>query len=476
MNNVQVAQLTNQATRQAVRDFISSSPERIVVVSAAPGAGKSTALLQLAHDLLELPGVQRVAIAAQTNNQADDLGIKYADTYDAGKVHRFASSLTKKPDAYKGSWVTATKDIEEKKDCVLIATAAKWGQAVANSPDFGVDYVLVDEAFQMTWSTFMQVSCLGPNFILIGDAGQIPPVVPVDSSRWDTSKFPPHWPAPETVRSISGLLGDSKFLEGKLEYCWRLPAPSIQYIEPFYNRFNLEVKAVAGENDRTLTLAGELDSASTHKKSLELFCQGEPVLITIADEENGDPIDADVKIANQIRDFLRALLAAKPSYEMKDGKPEGQSARDILLSDIAICSTKRAMNALIENTIQEVLLEHKAGRVHKDFETTPNFGLKIDTPERLQGLEFKLFLAVHPLSTARKPNTFDLETGRLCVMASRHQIGLAIFSREHILHTLEMELPNSTQAPGLADTAGLGHRLHKEFIDSLAANGRVIKL
>jgi hypothetical protein len=474
MNNVVPAREANAAVRIAVRDFVSSAPEKIVVVSAAPGAGKSTALLSLANELLALPGVQRVAIAAQTNNQADDLGVKYAKSFGNSKVFRFASSLTKKPENYAGHWVTSIRDIEEERDCVLIATAAKWGQAVANAPDFRVDYVLVDEAFQMTWSTFVQVSCLGPNFVLIGDAGQIPPVVPVEASRWDTSNFPPHWPAPETVRAISDVLGADRFMERKLEFCWRLPQASIAYIVPFYDRFDLQVKAVAGVDDRELKFANQVADQSALGGAIELFADGEPILITVPDEIDGDPIDADVKVSNQIREFLRSLLAANPSYSLKDAT-DSQGEQKLKFSDIAICSTKRAMNALIENTIQDVLNEYREDRVAAGQESVPNFGLKVDTPERLQGLEFKVFLAVHPLSNARKPNSFDLETGRLCVMASRHLIALAMFSRAHVLKTLNIEMPNSTQAPGLADAAGLGHRLHKQFIDSLSANKRVIE-
>jgi hypothetical protein len=427
----------------------------------------------MAHDLLALPGVQRVAIAAQTNNQADDLGLKYAENFGGDKVFRFASSLTKKPDEFLGHWVTSITEIEDQIDCVLIATAAKWGQAVSKRADFRVDYVLVDEAFQMTWATFIQVSCLGPNFVLIGDAGQIPPVVPVDASRWDTSKFPPHWPAPETVRAISNVLGENRFLEKKLEFCWRLPAGSIPFIEPFYERLNLEVKAVADKKDRILYLDTEKLPSSNVGEALKEFRDGQPVLITVADEVDGDPIDADIKVAHEVRDFLSALLAAEPKYEMHDSSPEKQGKHVLTFSDIAICSTKRAMNALIENTIQDVLSQHRGSRAKAGQESSPNFGLRVDTPERLQGLEFKIFLAVHPLSNAKRPNSFDLETGRLCVMASRHQIALAIFSRAHILKTLEIELPNSTQAPGLADSAGLGHRLHKQFIDMLRDRKRI---
>jgi hypothetical protein len=131
------------------------------------------------------------------------------------------------------------------------------------------------------------------------------------------------------------------------------------------------------------------------------------------------------------------------------------------------------MNSLIENVIQDVL---KNQPVPPGKELVPNYGLRVDTPERLQGLEFKVVLAVHPLSTATRPSEFDLATGRLCVMASRHQIALFMFSREHILSTLDRELPNATQAPGLHDGTGEGHKIHRGFIKQLQDNNRIVRL
>lgn len=90
-------------------------------------------------------------------------------------------------------------------------------------------------------------------------------------------------------------------------------------------------------------------------------------------------------------------------------------------------------------------------------------GLKVDTPERWQGQERPVMLIAHPLSGIEHPGAFDLETGRLCVMSSRHQTALLIFSRDHVPSTLNSLMPSATQSPGLPDDIGKGHHIHQEF-------------
>src|SRR5207249_8262289 len=63
--------------------------------------------------------------------------------------------------------------------------------------------------------------------------------------------------------------------------------------------------------------------------------------------------------------------------------------------------------------------------------------VRVDTPERWQGLECKVMVVVHPLSGVLRPSAFDLETGRLCVMASRHRAGMVVLSRDHLENTLK---------------------------------------
>ena len=66
-------------------------------------------------------------------------------------------------------------------------------------------------------------------------------------------------------------------------------------------------------------------------------------------------------------------------------------------------------------------------------------------------------VVVHPLSSVTSPSAFDLETGRLCVMTSRHRAGLIMIARDHIRHTLETHIPAAAQAVGRPDVTGRGH-------------------
>ena len=83
MNQLQLPETHNRETRRLVFEHVFSGDERVAIITAAPGSGKSTALLNLALTLLEQPKVQRIAIAAQTNNQATDLALKLVDLIKA---------------------------------------------------------------------------------------------------------------------------------------------------------------------------------------------------------------------------------------------------------------------------------------------------------------------------------------------------------------------------------------------------------
>jgi hypothetical protein len=125
---------------------------------------------------------------------------------------------------------------------------------------------------------------------------------------------------------------------------------------------------------------------------------------------------------------------------------------------IGLAATHRIMNSAMELSLPSKL----RGQV------------KVDTPERWQGLERPVMIVVHPLSGVVSPSAFDLETGRLCVMASRHQGGLLIVTRDHLQRTLEEFIPNADQAVGKPDVTGRGHARHLGFWETLQRQGRVI--
>jgi hypothetical protein len=55
-----------------------------------------------------------------------------------------------------------------------------------------------------------------------------------------------------------------------------------------------------------------------------------------------------------------------------------------------------------------------------------------DTANRLQGRQFEVTLVWHPLSGRRDATAFHLETGRLCVLASRHRQACVVVARAGI--------------------------------------------
>jgi hypothetical protein len=102
--------------------------------------------------------------------------------------------------------------------------------------------------------------------------------------------------------------------------------------------------------------------------------------------------------------------------------------------------------------------------------------IRVDTPERWQGLERPVMIAIHPLSGVSDPSAFDLETGRLCVMASRHQVGFIMLTRDHVGETLRNYVPAANQAPGRPDIVGRGHDAHLRFWTQLEETESVIPL
>ncbi|MBH0245242.1 DNA2/NAM7 family helicase, partial [Streptomyces cavourensis] len=64
-------------------------------------------------------------------------------------------------------------------------------------------------------------------------------------------------------------------------------------------------------------------------------------------------------------------------------------------------------------------------------------GVAVDTANRLQGREFDVTVVLHPLSGRPDATAFHLETGRLCVLASRHRHACVVVCREGVAELLD---------------------------------------
>ncbi len=421
-----------------IKSRVTENGARLVVVSAPPGSGKTEVLVDatnigIQHDM-------RIAIATQTNSQAREVCERFARKYPKTSVSFYGKSGSSPTPNWPSTvrWVTSSNDLPWGGRQVVVATAAKWGLASINAP---FDLLFVEEAWQLTWADFYLLGKLAPRFFLIGDPGQIAPVVTVPTQRWETMDRPPHIAAPEVALCHEA----SQWF--RIPATRRLPFDSAEAVRGFYD---FDFGATSAPDARRIKPQRRVTGFLS--KVFEAFDGGSITGLTIATPREGPPVGCDLQLVATAVDVVRGLLDAGTIAKIDD------SMELLQPSDIGIVSTHRRMVTSIEEALSAAGLP-----------------IVVDTTERWQGLERKVMIAVHPLSSVISPSGFDLETGRLCVMASRHKAALFILSRDHLTNTLEEHFPLAEQAPGRPDGVGRGAQSHRAFWTKLTQSNRVFK-
>ena len=420
---------------ERLHDFVLGDG-RVCVVKAPPGSGKSHNLVHALAELIDAP--VRIAIAAQTNNQVDDLSTQIADAFVHADIVRFSSS------GYSGSLPSNVVIIDKVESLpsgpsLVVGTVAKW--AISDVAD-DYDVLFVDEAWQMTWADFLTLRDVASRYVLIGDPGQIPPVVTIDVDRWEVSPVAPHRPAPHVILDSPELEPETTRLY--LDTCWRLPHDSVGLVRTFYD-FDFTAQAAVGE--RFLRPRRVLDPTRAADRAVAALAGSSTVVLAHPSDTDGAVFDPDTELAQVVADLAVRLLDLECEYSAY--ATDVASPRRLAPADIGIASTHNLMNTAIEHALPAPL----RGRD----------GIRITTPERWQGLQRPVMIAVHPLSGVEMPSSFDLETGRLCVMASRHRSACFFVTRDNIGRTLDGHLPSADQALGRADVVGRGHAQHTAF-------------
>lgn len=406
----------------------------ICVVKAPPGSGKSYNLIESLKSSLDSDC--RIAVAAQTNNQVTDLCVRIAERYPSRDFIRFSSKHFTIPDNFPSNVsVQSDTSMLPQGPCTVIATCSKFASTDLVKP---FDFLIIDEAWQMTWATLMTVRKTAPRYVLIGDPGQIPPTVTVDCDRWETSSTPPHYPAPQVMLEAQGL--QSHITQLELDTCRRLPHDSVELVKMFYD-FDFGALAKPGERYLKAMKEGAGDSIDA---AIDRLQEHSTVILTYPTDETGAPIETDQELAEFVSAVAARLLERKCRVSTKP--EETTNPRSLDAADIGISSTHNQMNTAIVAAL-----------------TGASKRIKVTTPERWQGLERPVMIAVHPLSGVSIPSSFDLETGRLCVMASRHQSACIIVTRDHVGETLATRLPSGDHALGANDVSGRGHAQHTSF-------------
>jgi hypothetical protein len=410
---------------------------RLAVVKAPPGSGKTWLLLKTVAAAYKAR--RRIAITTQTNSQADDICERFARDYASVPVIRFAGTgASPIPLGASVTWETSVGELPTG-PCVVVGTAAKWGMVTIHNP---FDLLCIEEAWQLSWADFMLLGQVAERFVLIGDPGQIPPVVSVDVARWETAPRPPHLAAPSVIESDTRLRAERWSLPASR----RLPADAVDLVRPFYN---FEFGAFAGPGERAVL--GDRGGRSAIDRAIDQLREGSVSAITLPTPDSGPPLEYDEQVASAAANVVKALLARRAKAKL------GEKTISVGPQHIGLVATHRVMNAAMELALPKALRGH----------------VRVDTPERWQGLERPVMIAVHPLSGVLRPSAFDLETGRLCVMASRHLAGMVVLGRDHLGETLRGFIPTADQPIGRPDVSGRGLRDNLMFWERLEGAGRV---
>jgi hypothetical protein len=401
----QVVSPSTEAARvvDAVLRDLRTGDHRGVVVDSPPGAGKSTLVVRAAG-VLAAAG-EPMMIVAQTNEQVDDLierlGARSPEVA-VGRLSAVDYEPSERVRAHPACRVAA-KVADLRTPAVTIGTAAKW----ATVTDGTWPWAIVDEAYQMRSDALLRVAPRFERALFVGDPGQLDPFSTVDVDRWIGLSWDPMQSA------VAVLLRHNPDLPvHRLPVSWRLPHSAAPVVAEAFYPFT-GFRSGTGPGDRVLTFGrpaapgadAALDEALDRAAATGWGLHELPARFTIR-------TDAEAAAAC-------AGLAARALR--REGATLSESGEGRLTADrIAIGAAHRDQVAAIRS-----LLPPEAA------------GVTVDTANRLQGREYDLTVVLHPLSGRRDATAFHLESGRLCVLTSRHRHACVVVARDGIADLLD---------------------------------------
>lgn len=363
--------------------FAAWSGDPCTVVASPPGAGKTRLITHLAAQLHQRAGL-RVVIAAQTRAQALDVANRVA-ALDTPTFYLDGSQASAPPAGLSArvNHVAGAPRLR-RVDGVVVATTARWLWTATDR--HGADVLLVDEAYQMTYADLAACGSLAPQMVLVGDPGQIDPVVTGDTSRWRSSPTGPQVPAPTGLLATHG----ERIARHNLTRTWRCGPETTALIQP---AFYPDLPFTSARPPTHLA-----DPAGTHL----------PEVSTIelnATSEHDPQIAATA--AAQVRELLTHTLTTT------------EGTRLLTPADIAVVTPHVPQASLIAAHLADL------------------DDLLVGTANAVQGSERHAAVIVHPLTGQAEATDFNTDPGRTCVALSRHRAHARIITDPQTLDVIE---------------------------------------
>ncbi|MER7935075.1 AAA domain-containing protein [Streptomyces sp. NPDC093272] len=393
-----------RATDAILHDTLHGT-DRGVVVDSPPGAGKSTLVVRAA---LELAAAGRpLMVVAQTNAQVDDLVLRLAEKnpeLPVGRLHSsdadpYDKALDDLPNVRKSA-----KAADLREAPVVLSTAAKWAHVTVDEP---WRHAIVDEAYQMRSDSLLAVAGLFERALFVGDPGQLDPFATVGSEQWAGLSYDP------SASAVSTLLAHNPDLpQHRLPVSWRLPASAAPLVSGAFYPYT-PFRSGTGHGDRRLSFAVPGDGSGPDRVIDEAAESGWGLLELPARHTPRTDPEAVRAVAAVVRRLLDRGGAAL-SERSPDPSP-------LTAERIAVGTAHRDQASAVRAALAELGVTD----------------VTVDTANRLQGREYDVTVVLHPLSGRPDATAFHLETGRLCVLASRHRQACIVVCRAGVTDLLD---------------------------------------
>ncbi|MET9252274.1 AAA domain-containing protein [Streptomyces sp. NPDC003717] len=386
----------SRATAAILADTLHGT-ERGVIVDSPPGAGKSTLVVRAALELAEAG--RPLMVVAQTNAQVDDLVLRLAEKapeLPVGRLHSSDSDPYDKALDALDQVRTSAKAGDLAGLPVVLSTAAKWAHVSVDEP---WRHAIVDEAYQMRSDALLAVAGLFERALFVGDPGQLDPFSTVGGEQWAGLTHDP------SASAVTTLLAHNPGLpQHRLPVSWRLPASAAPLVSEAFYPYT-PFRAGTGPADRRLTFSTPSDGSGPDRVIDEAAESGWGLLeLPERHTPRTDP-EAVAAVAAVVQRLLERGGAAV-SERSPDPVP-------LTATRVAVGTAHRDQAAAVRAALAGLGVS----------------GVAVDTANRLQGREYDVTVVLHPLSGRPDATAFHLETGRLCVLASRHRHACVVVCR-----------------------------------------------
>ena len=439
------------AVREEVLQLALLERPPAVVVDSPPGAGK-TDLVEAVAAVGVLDQDMRLAVTTPKFEQGVDLLTRLRADYNDMPIAFVHSSRRDVPTEIAADpgiiTMTDTANLPNG-PMVCVTTVAKLVTEVRNL-DVGVfDLIISDEAYQVAWKDVLACLHLAGTVLLVGDPGQLSPIVRGDLARYEASRSKGHWAAP---RELLRLHPDLPNLQ--LPATFRFSQDTVDFVQPaFYPDLVFESAVTIGARQLGLSTAG---IGGPVDRALDLVVAGAGLVAIVLPARDIDEDHVDEELAELAVDVIERLSDRGAGWVGR------QPAEALAENDIGYIDAHVASNA-------EVTRRLRTRGFSPDLTAT--------TPEIWQGLQRPVMVTKHTLSGLSRLDPFALEPGRLSVMTSRHQLTNIIVSRDGVGSALEQHLHDCSERPsGSEDRTWNGWRAHQQLWSRLESAGRIVRV